>query len=232
MCGYADILFDLKRAICFICCKLYLFKNIISCYLTVLKEICAKYQIACNKLEFCYQNLESDARGWGDSSVLHARHSLGLCLFRLEFDLSSICSYLLYFSQRHDNIASVRRYFLRSSWKHGGQSAWVIPGEMRKASQRRWCWSCCLQEDEETAGRVSRVKEAQKQSLWGPSESGISRKWGAVVLLERNHYGMGGWEEKQLECRDPLCLLFSHSFSKRLLSSYYVPSLVLDTGTQ
>lgn len=90
-------------------------KNIISCYFTVLKEICAKYQIACNKLEFCYQNLKSDLRGWGDSSVLHARHSLGLYLFRLELDLSSICSYLLYFSQRHYIIASVWRYFLRLS---------------------------------------------------------------------------------------------------------------------
>lgn len=33
----------------------YLFLNIISSYLTILTEVCAKYQIACGKLEFCYQ---------------------------------------------------------------------------------------------------------------------------------------------------------------------------------
>lgn len=58
MCVYADIPLGLKRAICFIFHKLYLLKNIISCYLTVLKEICAKYQSAHSKLKFCYQNLK------------------------------------------------------------------------------------------------------------------------------------------------------------------------------
>lgn len=56
--GYADILFGLKRAICSIFHKSYLLKNIISCYLTVSKEICAKYQSVHSKLKFCYQNLK------------------------------------------------------------------------------------------------------------------------------------------------------------------------------
>lgn len=40
--------------------------------------------------------------------------------------------------------------FLQVELEHGGRSTQVIPGEMRKASQRRWCSSSFLQEDKES----------------------------------------------------------------------------------
>lgn len=111
-CGYVDILFDLKRAICSIFSKLYLFLNTISCYLTILQEICAKYQIAWWHFEILSPKFKIlICMDEGGILVLHARQCSGLYLFRLEFDLSSICSYLLYFSQWRYYIADVEGTF-------------------------------------------------------------------------------------------------------------------------
>ena len=92
------ILFDSERAICSMFHKLYFFLNIINCYLTVLKEICAKYQLAISKLKFCSPNFKillcTDERT--SHIFMYATTQISI-FFRLEFDLSSICSYLLGF---------------------------------------------------------------------------------------------------------------------------------------
>lgn len=108
MCDFADILFDSERAICSMFHKLYFFLNIINCYLTVLKEICAKYQLAISKLKFCSLNFKillcTDERT--AQIFMYATTQVSI-FFRLEVGLSSICSYLLGFSQWHWKIASM-----------------------------------------------------------------------------------------------------------------------------
>lgn len=172
MCDFADILFDSERAICSMFHKLYFFLNIINCYLTVLKEICAKYQLAVSKLKFCSLSFKillcPDERT--SQIFMYATTQVSI-FFRLEFDLSSICSYLLGFSQWHCKVASMEEGTSAGWVGCGGGRAWVTPGEMRQASHRRWGWSCFLQEAERLLGWQFQMHEAQKQSLWHTREA-------------------------------------------------------------